>query len=628
MSRRTPRWRQWLLAFVLFLGVGGWLALEPISSHLEATVVRHLHENGIYPRYQKRSWLPWRGLSLEGVTLYRNADGNEPVIEVSALRVTFPWRNIWRTRHLISHWRTRDALVKLHDASGVVTFQNVTAKVTLEPGRVDVATLQANEGPVSWALSGTILIKADADANAPSGGDFSVDLAAVRAVQRSLDIKPGTGPFHIVGNFSVDLQPAVATWQAKLTGNGKALEWHGVPLRETTIEAQLSSTDLHLSANLQLTAGSAALTASRKDWDKAPLLITGRLADRGGRKDLIVGSYDGESRLLTLSSVRGNADLLEFAHSFPAVVPALPTTIRMTTFPDVELKNFTLRDSPSGPDWSLASLDIRSPADLTLTLSSRPLTINRLTGRAAFKNRSWQLTDMSGSVFGGRFALSGAYANGELQKANLALTGLQMKEVGPWIDEHNTALEAASLTLEYHGTLSPLPARLSGSGNVALENAPVVKVPLLDEAYTLFAAFSPNVKRKGVGSLKATFSATNGVFKISTLTAQSDALTVTGAGTVDLVQRKVDGRVEGHLRGVAGIVASPITAALPMAVSGPLDQIQVRAIGPVGMVGSGLSGAAQLPVKALKEGISLPGRLFDLFKGATPPPQRRTAPDR
>ncbi len=604
---------------LLALGVGGWMAVEPITSHVEAIVIQNLNENGVYPRYQKRSWLPWRGLSLEGVTLFRNAGGNEPVIEISALSVTFPWRNIWRTRQWISHWRTKSALVKLHDSTGVVTLRNVTTKVTLQAGRVDVLSLLATEGPVSWALNGTILFKVDPNA-APKAGDFSVDLGPVRAVQQAMDIKPGTGPFHVAGGFSVDLQQSAAVWQARLTGNGKALEWHGVPLREATVEAQLSSADLHLSAALQLTAGSATLTASRQDWDKAPLRITGRLADRAGRKDAIAGSYDGEARTLNLSSVKGNADLLEFAHSFPVVVPSLPTTIRMATFPDLELKNFTFHDAPTGSDWSLGALELLSPADLTLTLSSRPLVINHVTGRAAFKDHSWQLTAMSGGMFGGHFTLSGAYAAGDLRQAKVELADLHMKEVGPWIDEHNVALDAAVLSLDYHGTLSAIPSRLTGSGSVRLENAPVVKVPLLDETYALFSALSFDVKRKGVGNLKSSFSATNGVFHISAFTAYSESVTVTGTGTVDLVRRKVDGRAQGNLRGLFGIVTSPITKALEMQVSGPLDHIQVQPAGPVGIVGGSISGAAQLPAKALKAGVALPANLLKMFTGPTASP--------
>ncbi|MEP6667527.1 MAG: AsmA-like C-terminal region-containing protein [Chthoniobacter sp.] len=621
---RRPGGRWWLLVLAVILGAVGWLSLAPITSRVEAAVVQQLNVNGVYPRYQKRSWVPWRGLSLEGVTLYRNARGNEPVIEVSTLSVTFPWRNIWRTRHLISHWRANGALVKLHDSAGVVTFQNVSTKVTLEPGRVDVSSLQANNGPVAWALQGNILFKADQDKSAPKGGDFTVDLSVVRAVQESLDIKPRTGPFHIAGNFSIDLQQSpVIPWQAQLTGNGKSLEWHGVPLREAAVEAQLTSSDLHLSANLQLATGTATLTASRKDWDKAPLLIAGRLADDGGRKDSIAGSYDGAARALTLSSVRGNANLLAFARNFPAVVPYLPTTIRMTSFPEVELKNFAFREGKSGPDWSLGSLELLSPADLTLTLRTRPLTINRLTGRAAFKGHTWQLTGMSGNLFGGHFTLSGAYADGDLRQARVELAGLKMKEVGPWIDARDATLDAAVLSLDYHGTLSASPAHLTGSGGVRLENAPVVKVPLLDETYALFSAFSPNVQRKGVGHLKSTFSATNGVFDITDFTAHSEAITVTGTGTVDLVRRKVDGRAEGHLRGVVGIVTSPITKALEMKVSGPLDQIQVQPMGPVGIVGGSVSGAAQLPAKALKEGVKLPGHLLEklIGPGATPEPR-------
>jgi hypothetical protein len=107
------------------------------------------------------------------------------------------------------------------------------------------------------------------------------------------------------------------------------------------------------------------------------------------------------------------------------------------------------------------------------------------------------------------------------------------------------------------------------------------------------------------------------------LTANGGAVTVTATGTIDLVQRKVDAHATGNLRGVVGVVTSPLSQTLEMEVSGPLDQIRVRSVGPVAIVGSGISDAAKATGNVLKEGVTLPLKALDWLKGGSEPPKSK-----
>jgi hypothetical protein len=203
---------------------------------------------------------------------------------------------------------------------------------------------------------------------------------------------------------------------------------------------------------------------------------------------------------------------------------------------------------------------------------------------------------------------------------------MHLKELTPWLGEREAAFGDARLSIDYHGTFSMAPAHLNGSGNLQMENAPVVKVPLLDETYALFGALTPSVPRTGTGELNANFTATNGVVEVPKLTARGEAVTVIGNGKVDLVQQQVDGRARANLHGVVGVATSVVSKALEMKISGPLNHIQVQSLTPLEMFGEGAKGVAELPGKVLKEGVTLPVKIFDWLGGGAAAPKQTPAP--
>jgi hypothetical protein len=196
-----------------------------------------------------------------------------------------------------------------------------------------------------------------------------------------------------------------------------------------------------------------------------------------------------------------------------------------------------------------------------------------------------------------------------------AIREARLKELSPWTDAPPASLGDALLSVNYRGALGAKPRQLSGAGNVRLENAPIVKVPLLDQTYALFSVVRLGLKRAGTGSLESTFVVKDGVFTISKFTARSDAVDVTATGTVDLIQREISGQAQGQMRGIARLPTSLVTSMLNMKVSGPIGQVRVQPVGPVRGVAKG---AAKLPVDAIKTGVTMPLKVLDLFKGNPP----------
>jgi len=608
---------------MVVLMMAAWLGWVQIAKLAEATAVQHLNENGLYPRYAARSWSPWRGLHLERLVLYRNIADHEPVIEISALAATFPWRRIWKTREFFSHWHLQSATVTLHDAAGAVTFSDVTSNVALHGGEIDVSQLQFSEGAIAAFLSGKVLFAVPQRPLPQNPQDFVIDLGVVRAVLAALDIKAGSGPFFVHGTFAVDCRHGAGSWEANLRGNGKEVVWRDILLPDVDTQAQLSQKGLNLAGDLRLTHGVGTFKATREDWDRSPLVVTGLIADPAGRRDELSASYNGASHTMMLASIRGKANLLEFARSFPALARILPTGIEVRNVPEISLTKLLYREGKGS--WSLGSLELQSPADITLAVGMRPLAIDHLAGHAAFDGHAWRFGDVSGSFAGGHFTIAGAYVEAEVRDASLELSSLPLKELGPWLGEGDGAFGKARLSLDYHGTLGIQAARWTGSGSVRLESAPVVKVPLLDETYALFGALSSGVKRSGTGDFNASFTASQGVFNVTRFTATGEAVTVTGSGVVDLVRRQVDGRARGNLRGIPGLATSVFGKALELRVSGPLDHIRVQPLSPLELLGQGAGGAAELPGTVLKDGVTLPIKIFDWLGGNARFAQPRTA---
>ena len=114
---------------------------------------------------------------------------------------------------------------------------------------------------------------------------------------------------------------------------------------------------------------------------------------------------------------------------------------------------------------------------------------------------------------------------------------------------------------------------------------------------------------------------TRGVATIDPFKGRSEAVTVTAKGTVDLVNRYVEGHARANLRGVVGRITLPLSHVLTdMEIRGPLDDIRVSPEGPVGGVKKLLGGSTEVAKDSvkmsgtvLKEGLTLPFQALGMF---------------
>ena len=91
---------------------------------------------------------------------------------------------------------------------------------------------------------------------------------------------------------------------------------------------------------------------------------------------------------------------------------------------------------------------------------------------------------MAGQTLGGRFEVDGLYEGGALRQSTMAIKSFRMKQISPWFSDPQAPIGEAILSMDYRGAIGDKASALTGSGNVHLENAPLVKVPLLDTVIT------------------------------------------------------------------------------------------------------------------------------------------------
>lgn len=609
------------MALLVVLGGGGYAYV----SHKGVTLLhQRLAENGMELQYGSQSWSPVRGLSLTNAVLRRSTAGHGVLMELSGLHVDVLWQESWKLKTLVTRWRTEDATLVLHDAQGAVTLSHFTTDFLSRPGEIAVAGLRTNDGTLSFDLSGKILMPGP---SATSETDVTPDLEPLRATLSALNFKPGGGGFAVAGSFTVDARPTPTTWNADLTGRGSRTEWRGLLISDVNATSQLSNAGLRLRGDLKLAHGAGKLTLSREGWQGTPLMLTGTLTDEAGNTDSFSGSNLGATGELKVAELSGSANLFELAQNLPQLHAQAPSGVKFKTFPDIVAKNFVWHAHARPPEWSLGSVQLRKPAEFEIIVREHPVTVDHLTGSASYEDRTWRFEEMKGRFLGGSFTLAGSYDGEVLSKADFTLESLRLTQLKPWLGEVKSSLEESDLTMKYRGTVCKEPLRSTGTGHLELTHAPVVHVPLLDQAYEIFPTLVPREHRGGVGEFDVAFEMSKGVAHVDPFKARSESVIVIATGDVDLVKRRVSGHARANLRGVAGIATKPLSHLLAeMEVNGPIDHIHVSATGATGTTKGLLGGlfggtkktvtggSASLSTDVLRESLSLPFEALGLFQ--------------
>jgi hypothetical protein len=258
---------------------------------------------------------------------------------------------------------------------------------------------------------------------------------------------------------------------------------------------------------------------------------------------------------------------------------------------------------------------IRSAADLVVTVREHPLVIEHLQGGVSYDHRAWHFHDLKGRMLGGSFALTAIYDGKKLSDADVALQSLHLDTLSPWVGKLNAKLEDAQMTLTYRGVIGDDPSNSTGTGKLDLVDAPIVHVPLLDQAYQIFPKILHHERLHGTEEVRARFIMTKGVAMVESMKVLGQSIVVTARGTVNLNKRTVEGHGRANVRGVVGVIIAPISVAfMEMQVQGPFDDIKVAPLGLIGVAKSVLKNAAKLSCLVLREGVSVPFEALGMFR--------------
>lgn len=621
-SSPSPSRRLRWVAGILVVGLGAvWGAHHWLVQEAKAKVNERLAERGLTLKSKRETWSLWGGITLKEAALYRLGDESRPLLAVSRLDVDVLWGQIWASRRAVTQWRAKDATLILTDEAGSVELTDFTMDLLLRDRTLEMTQVGLRHASLKTDLKGEILLGAQGEGpNEP----FEMDLRVLRSVLNTLRFEEGSGQFLITGAFSADMRNQPVAWSADVKGTGQNLNWRGLPLRDALVEGQASQGGLALACELKLTAGSALIELTRSGWRDTPVMMGGTLTDSVGRSDAFKGSYESATKTVTVAEIQGNADLVELARGFPALADKLPSKVTVKTFPEIDARDFVLKTGEKPPVWTLARAQFKTPAAIVVEVRGKPVAVDEITGSLSYQGSEWQFEGLKGRLLDGRFTLDANYNGEELSDAKVTLKSLQLARLEPWLGEVGGGLQKSDLTLEYNGVICNDPVRSTGSGSLVLSNAPVVHIPLLEQTYALFPKLLPDRGRAGAGSFQVTFSMNRGVATIDPFKGRSEALTVTAKGTVDLVNRQVEGHARANLRGVVGRITLPLSHVLTdMTIRGPLDDIRVSPEGPIGGVKKLLGGSTEVAKDSvkmsgtvLKEGLTLPFQALGMFGDA------------
>jgi hypothetical protein len=586
----------------LLLAAGGWATNRWLGGKIEATLVSKSKEQGLDLTWEHSLWDPWRGLHLTGLKLRSRGNDPVPLAELGSLDLSL---SIWQflgSGDRISSWQVRDSSIVLHDEEGAITLENVSLRMDARPGKLDFVNLAIKQAGTSAKLKGVVSLPSGSRKSAEA---FRLNLNALRAILGTLDVRAGSGPFQVTGEFTVDSTKEDLTWSTKLTGQGKNLEWKGVRWTLANADGEFSSEGTEIRYKLSTAHGGTHGTASKADGG-SPFTFKGALSDSVGHEDEYRANY--AKHRFTVESLKGRADLWSLAGDIPAAADRRPESVRFKTFPEIQVKDAVLDTTADKSPWVVRSLSVISEDQVIFGTGDREIKANRLSASGSFDGSDWTLNNSSADLFGGRIALKGRYRQGVLHQSDLEMKDIQMSELKNQLGKKGGK---GVLSVRYRGSIDISHKRLNGTGSMKMENAPIVEVPLLDQVYEIFSALLPGVERSKDGEFNAEFTANEDTIDVSRFEAKGgSSLTVSAVGTIDLTKGRVKGRARGKLVGLPGLVTRPLSRLLEMEVAGPYDDVRVKPQGPVKLASNTVSGTVGVAVDTLEETGKITGTIL------------------
>ncbi len=601
---------------ILLLSIAAVLALRPfVSSKMESVLKEKAGQRGLTLSWKTSSWDPWRGQRFTMLRIGETSGTGTPLAEIEAINLRPSFGVYFGSDNGSLDCTIDSSPLVLRDKGGTIRVDKISASMTIREDEVEIGEMVIGRKGLTLDLEGTLLLPPNSDKPEVYHPDFRM----FHSTFGVLDMEGEASSFSVKGDFNVDLRKSPVAWDTRLEGRGGDLLWKGVRWTGADAEGKLSSEGAEISYGLTTTNGSVEGKASRSGKSDNPFSFTGKISDSSGTSDEFRAKFS--KGILTLESLEGSADLWELSKDVPAMKNERPKKIRFASFPHLKVKNLKAWEEDGHRKLTVGSISIESPDPVEFDLDGRMVEARDFSATGSHNGESWIVENSEAEMFGGTVGLTGSYKEGVLRNARIDIAGVNVKEVRRTF-EGKTGKTSGRLTGHFKGTIAPGEKDWDGSGTMRMTDAPVVQVPLLDQAYALFISMVPGLEMETGGEFEADFDANPGKVRVTRFEAKGGkSLTVSAEGEIDLQKKRVQGRARGKLVGLPGLVTSPLSRLLEMEVSGPYDDIRVKPLGPAKLASATVSGTVGEAVETMeetgkvtgtviKEGLKLPFKLL------------------
>lgn len=591
------------IAILAVLGIFALISLgqRQVSAMVDQRLRAKLTERGWTLTHRGLTWGPLQGIEVRELKLGKT--GMAPALELSSLEVDIPLRALLGASAGSFGANSHRSAAVFRDEQGEIKWDNVSLKVEMKEGELEIRNLSGRHQGLYAELKGTVLIPEKA-ADGPM--NWEPDFGGMRGVLASLRMEGAQKPFKVTGTFQVDARAPGLVWTTNLSGKGKALTWHFLPLEEVTAEASLGNAGSTVTARLALPEGEAEFTLTREDWQgSTPFQFRGTLTDAAERRDDFDGLYDPAEKKWLVKNVKGPADLLALAREIPELSAEIPGGVSAEEFPAIHLRNASL---VRGEGWLVQTILLTSPGKLGVMMDGRKVEVSDLRGSLSRDKKGWSINRASAAMFDGQLSLRGTYHDSTLRNATISAEDMDLAEIKEASGRKGTSNGKVSFT--YTGNVDVDTKSLHGRASLRLDNAPVIEVPLLDQTYDLFTSMIPGVERSKTGRFDATLIARGDVIDVPEFIATGGHLTVSAKGRIDLAKERIDGAARGKLTGLPGLVTKPLSRLLEMEVGGPFDDIRVKPLGPAKLASNTVSAIVGAPVETIEEAGKVTGAVI------------------
>lgn len=266
-------------------------------------------------------------------------------------------------------------------------------------------------------------------------------------------------------------------------------------------------------------------------------------------------SYTGESRLVTVESVKGDIWVPPLVRFF---APKIADDLEKYRFhrPPAVSGSGVIDVTPQGR--TNLKVQFSSNDDANYEFLGKDITLSQPEANVRIRGGKVNVSDLTAEVFGGK--ISGKFENsdklltGELSWSDLAMNdlsstyGFNMKGGGDVTGRLEFSLPSGDISL------------MRGEGLIALGKAELFSIPILGPLSPVMARVLDN-KQAGFQRAKSafcTFNIRRGILRTRDFQTATNSVTITGDGAVDLTEKTVDFTVRLNARGFLGLLTLPL----------------------------------------------------------------------